>query len=261
MKKIRLTEADLYKIVKKVIKEDEESEIESDIMNSEEYSELSDYEVEEWNSTQITWKKAIKECLKELDEQYNTTRYSSLPNKYLAILAFIAFLFGLGLATDIKELKFMSLISLMATGVLSHVELQEILICASKKRKGVNQSVSQEQGMMTEPSTSMIESVIRKSLRKIIREEEMDSTGKGKEYTTRKGFGVNFDLYVTDLKGTTPFYVNGKEMKRDITLKPDDKISCKNCSVTLLKTVKNRVVGNYYYITFDDNGNAKFKKG
>lgn len=167
MRKIRLTEADLYKIVKRVLKEDEDTEIESQIETSDEYSELSDTDIQEWNSTQISWRKAIKECLSDLDSKYNTTRYSNLPKKYIAILSFAAFVFGLGMFTNIKELKFMSLITLLGTAVLSHPELQEIIICAVNKRKG-----GDTPSTPIEPMEGLIESAIKKSLRKIIREQE-----------------------------------------------------------------------------------------
>lgn len=210
MKRIKLTESDLYKIVRKVIKEDEESEIESQIMNSEEFLRLSDDEMMEWDSTQISWRKAIKECLAELDMKFNTTRYSKLPKSYIPILAFAAFLLGFGIYTNINELKFGALLTLLSTAVLSHVELQEILICAANKRKGKSQSTTQDPGLTMEPNPTMIESMIRKSLKKIIKEESEASfeavLKKGKSFndSKRKRFAELCRECIQDIEKTEP---------------------------------------------------------
>jgi hypothetical protein len=179
MRKFKLTESQLSKITKKIIREDEEMEADSIIMDIEQYQNLSDDELNQWESNKISWKKAIRECLKELDEKYNTTRYSSLPKKLISILAFAAFLFALGIILKIKELNLMGTGAIMGTAVLSHPEIQEILICARNKRKGVS-STSTDMNNTTNESKMkntirLTESELINFIKRVIQEEE--STG------------------------------------------------------------------------------------
>jgi len=109
----------------------------------------------------------------------------------------------------------------------------------------------------------LTESELINLVQRIIEEDEtmgaeMGAQGK-KEYTIRNGFRITFPLYVTKLNGSTPFYVNGVEMQGKITLKPDDKIASKNCDVTLARLDKKGMVeGDYYNISFNQNGIAEF---
>ena len=113
----------------------------------------------------------------------------------------------------------------------------------------------------------LTESDLVRLVKRVIKEDEMgdmgmdktmgfDTMGVASKGITLMQLGVNETSYMANLKGTTPFYVNGKEQKQNINIKPTDKLSSKDCSVDFVGNKTNR----NFTLVFDNNGKASIRK-
>lgn len=248
-KRIRLTESELTNLVSKIINEDS-SMMMGKLLNATKGMD---------ESQKDGWIKLIKECIAEFDKENPDF---SRDMKVEGVLSGMMLLFILGailLDFDIAAV-------LGGAGQVMLVDSQikkwkKVIECAKNKKNGT--STVQESRM--KKSIRLTESELIDLVQKIIKEDEMmgmetSMSSPKKEYTIKQGFKTNSPLSVVELQGTTPFYVNGVEMKKKIILKPEDKISCKDCKVTLVKLINGLASGKYYYINFDGSGNATFTK-
>ena len=104
----------------------------------------------------------------------------------------------------------------------------------------------------------LTESELINLVQRIIKEDEMmgmDSS-MGPKGITLLQLGVKETSYMANLKGTTPFYVNGKEQKQNINIKPTDVLSSKDCMIDFVGNKTNR----NFTLVFDNNGKASIRK-
>jgi len=102
------------------------------------------------------------------------------------------------------------------------------------------------------------ESELVQLVQTIIKEDEMMGMGSSMptKGITLNQLGVKESSYMVNLKGTTPFYVNGREQKQNINIKPTDVLSSRDCMIDFVGNKTNR----NFTLVFDNNGKASLRK-
>jgi len=211
------------------------------------------------NSEKLSWKKALKQCLNENPKLKKSVKF------YKVLSGFEGLILVTALIIDAPFMLLMSAIPVIA-GLIDEYTWKELKKCIrTKMGKGETPSNS----ISTSGDTQLKESNMKKTIRlteselidlvqKIIKEDEMSSdlsvnTPKG---ITLLQLGVNEPSYMISLKGYTPFYVNGKEQKKNIDIQPTDKLSSKDCMVEFVGNKSNK----NFTLVFDNNGKASIRK-
>jgi hypothetical protein len=238
MKRIRLTESEM------------DVKMESSLKS---FNSLSEAE-------KMKWKDAVKQCIQELGYG-NMVKTDSTAFLYLAALAAGGLILGIGFLVG------MAVVPAVFIGIIDKDKIIKIIKCARNKRKG---GVSTDTNAdTTTPEQSIQETKMKKTIRlteselvqlvqRIIKEDEMmgmDSSMPTKGITLNQ-LGIKEPAYMAYLKGTTPFYVNGKEQKQNIIIKPTDVLFSKDC---MIEFVGNKSKRNFTLV-FDNNGKASLRK-
>jgi len=204
------------------------------------------------------WLRAVKECVQELG-------YGKITKSDILTGGFGLALIVIGIKLNIPEVCLMGAGTI---GILTHFqkdEWQKIIECARKRMgKGgapVNTTSigdTQMQESKMKKTIRLTESELVELVQRIIKEDEMSmdlsmDTSKG---ITLLQLGVKEPSYMISLKGYTPFYVNGKEQKKNIDIQPTDKLSSKDCMVEFVGNKSNK----NFTLVFDSNGKASIRK-
>lgn len=240
-KRIRLTESELTNLVSKIMNEDSSMMMDKVLVAAKGMNEAE----------RGGWKKLIKECIAEFDAE--TPGFSRNMRSEL-MLSGLLFLYILG--AILLDFDIAAILGGVGEVMLADDQIKKwkkVIECAKNKKNGT--SAVQESRM--KKSIRLTESELVDLVQKIIKEDEMGmSTNMGSKEVTLAQLGIKETSYMVNLKGTTPFYVNGREQKQNINIKPTDRLSSKGCMVDFVGNKTNR----NFTLVFDNDGKATIRK-